>query len=245
MNIAEIIRTAANRFGIDICRIGRLRLGRNLAADLVALAPKDALIFDVGANTGRAARWFAQTFPNSPIWSFEPGREAFDALSAAPDLSRVKKFKLALSDQDGEATLNLFRGSELNSLLPRGQTAELHIDPVSFASSGTEQVKTVRLDTFCEQNKIAEIGILKIDTQGFELHVLRGAERLLSAGKIHLIQMEINFSPLYQGQPQLSEIYDFISKFGFGLIAFYDVRRDDNGCVKWCDAVFRLNRETA
>jgi FkbM family methyltransferase len=242
MNIAEILRTTANRFGIDICRIGRERLGRNLAMDLAALSPQQGLIFDVGANTGRAARFFASAFPASQIWSFEPGQEAFAALASAGDLAKVRKFKIALSDQDGEATLNLFSGSELNSLLPRGNRAELHIDPASFAPTGTEAVETVRLDTFCAQNQVPELGILKIDTQGFEMHVLRGAERMLKEGRVHVIQLEINFSPLYSGQPQFSEIFDCLTKFDYGLIALYDAQRAVNGCLKWCDAVFRLNR---
>jgi len=242
MNIAELLRTTANRLGIDVCRIGPKRLGRNLALDLNALAPKNPLIFDVGANNGRAARWFTRAFPASPVWSFEPGTQAFEELAAAPDLAHVKKFKLALSDTDGEATLKCFNGSELNSLLPREKIADSFIDPGSIVPAGTQPVKTIRLASFVAEHQVGEIGLLKLDTQGFELHVLRGGEPLLRAGKVRLIQLEINFSPLYQGQPPLSEIYDYLTKLGFGMVGFYDVNRDDHGCMKWCDAVFKLNR---
>jgi FkbM family methyltransferase len=242
MNVSEFIRRTANRLGFDVCRIGPARLGRNLSADLVALAPKNAVIFDVGANTGRAARHFSEIFPGNEIWSFEPGTEAFDKLSVSPELKHVKKFKIALSDQNGRGTLNIFGGSELNSLLPRESSADRYLDPASIASTGSESVSTVRLDTFCDQHRVPEIGLLKLDTQGFELHVLRGAERMLGAGKVKLIQLEINFSPLYKGQPQLSQICDFLIQCGFGLIGLYDSRRDAQGCIQWCDAVFKLNR---
>jgi FkbM family methyltransferase len=243
MNLFELLRRTANRAGIDICRVGHQRLGRLLDVDLVQLSPPDGPIFDVGANTGRAARWFSRVFPGRQIWSFEPGKKAFDLLATAPDLQHVKKFNLALSDQDGAALLNVFQGSDLNSLLPRGASAERYLDPESISQRGAEQVQTIRLDTFCRQQQVSRIALLKIDTQGFELHVLRGAEQLLNAGGVEVIQLEVNFSPLYQGQPTLSSLYDFISRFGFGLIGLYDVSRDRNGCLKWCDAVFKLNRE--
>src|SRR5688572_29817207 len=134
MHVYEAVRQVANRFGFDICRVGRERLGRLLSADLVELAPKKGLILDVGANTGRSARYFSNLFPNHEIWSFEPGAQAFADLTAAPDLAKVKKFKLALGDRDGVATLNKFGGSEMNSLLARSADADRFIpDPASIS----------------------------------------------------------------------------------------------------------------
>jgi FkbM family methyltransferase len=241
MNIFESIRNTANQFGFDVCRVGRARLGRLLARDLIALSPGDGLIFDVGANTGRAARFFSKVFPSRTIWSFEPGGDAFSQLSVASDLRQVKKFNLALSDREETATLHVFYGSQLNSLLPHEANAERY--DIELVPEGTEPVQTTRLDTFCQQHQIPKIEILKIDTQGFELHVLRGAERLLNSGSIHLIFLEVNFVPLYQGQPAPSAIFDLLGKFGYGLIGLYDASREQNGCIKSCDFLFKLNRE--
>src|SRR5271156_4799140 len=108
MNFFESLRRTANRFGLDICRLGPARMGRVLEIDLHTLSPNDGLILDVGANTGRAARLFTRIFPGRIIWSFEPGTEAFQELSTAPDLQHVRKFNLALSDTNGRATLHVF-----------------------------------------------------------------------------------------------------------------------------------------
>jgi FkbM family methyltransferase len=240
MNLFESLRHAANRVGFDWCRVGPSRMGRVLEVDLHTLSPDGGLIVDVGANTGRAARLFSKMFPGSPIWSFEPGVEAFRELSDAGDLGHVKKFNLALSDTDGSATFNIFHGSQLNSLLvnePAGQRLDPELIP-----KGTAQVQTVRLDTFCEQQKVSKIEILKLDTQGYELHVLRGAERLLKAGGIKLVYLEVNFIPLYQGQPSPAEIFSMMAQFGYGLIGYYDASRDVNGTIKYCDFLFKLNR---
>ncbi len=240
MHIYEAARQAANRFGFDVCRVGRQRLGRLLTADLVELTPKSGLILDVGANTGRSARLFSGLFPKHEIWSFEPGSEAFSELKTAPDLAGVKKFNLALSDQEGKATLNRFGGSEMNSLFQRSSTAELFVpDPASILPKGTEEVEMTRLDTFCESHQVSAVALLKIDTQGHDLAVLRGAERLLASGKVEVILCEINFSPLYEAQPTLGDLYSFLSSMRFGLVGLYDTARDESGCLKWCDGLFR------
>ena len=244
MHIYEAARHVANRFGFDVCRVGRERLGRLLTADLVELTPKNGIILDVGANTGRSARNFLKLFPKQEIWSFEPGSEAYAELNAAPDLAGVKKFNIALSDREGTATLNRFGGSEMNSLFQRSSRAELFVpDPASISPKGTEEVKMTRLDTFCESHHVKTVAMLKIDTQGHDLAVLRGAERLLASGQVQVILCEINFSPLYEGQPSMGDIYSFLSSLGFGLVGLYDTARDGAGCLKWCDGLFRRRQD--
>jgi FkbM family methyltransferase len=246
MHIYEAARHVANRFGFDICRVGRERLGRLLTADLVELTPKEGIILDVGANTGRAARYFSGLFPKHEIWSFEPGSEAFAELKAAPDLTGVKKFNLGLSDRDGTGTLNKFSGSEMNSLFQRTSTAELFVpDPACISPKGTEEVEIIKLDTFCERHNVTAVALLKIDTQGHDLAVLRGAERLLTSGKVQVIQCEINFSPLYEGQPTMGEICSFLNSMGFGMVGLYDTARDRFGCLKWCDGLFRRRQNSS
>ena len=239
MNFFASLRHAANRVGFDFCRVSRSRMGRVLAVDMHILSPDGGLIFDVGANTGRAARLFSGIFPGSPIWSFEPGAEAFKELSDAEDLRHVKKFNMALSDSDGSATLHIFYGSQLNSLLPHEAAGQRH-DP-ELIPQGTTQVQTMRLDTFCERQHVSKIEILKLDTQGFELHVLRGAERLLRSGAINLIYLEVHFVPVYQGQPAIADIFRVMSQFGFGLIGYYDASRNSDGSIKCCDFLFKRN----
>jgi hypothetical protein len=97
----------------------------------------------------------------------------------------------------------------------------------------------VRLDSFCESHHVSAVAMLKIDTQGHDLVVLRGAEGLLASGKVEVILCEINFSPLYQDQPSMGDLYSFLNSMGFGLVGLYDTARDESGCLKWCDGLFR------
>jgi len=87
------------------------------------------------------------------------------------------------------------------------------------------------------QHDIQFIDLLKSDTQGFDLEVLKGAQGLLSTTKIRLIFLEINFQRLYEGIPRMDEIYRFICDHGFELVCFYPFCYL-NGRASFTDALF-------
>ena len=62
------------------------------------------------------------------------------------------------------------------------------------------------LDKYAKKNNINRIDILKIDTQGYEDKVLQGAEKYLLQNKIHLIQVELFFSEIYENPLQIYDI---------------------------------------
>src|ERR1041385_1246675 len=84
------------------------------------------------------------------------------------------------------------------------------------------------------------LDILKSDTQGFDLAVLQGAQRLLERRAVRLVFMEITFSKMYEELPRFDQIYAFLLDRGFALVSFYDFyyQRERAG---WTDALFRLD----
>ena len=68
----------------------------------------------------------------------------------------------------------------------------------------------ITLDTYCEENKIKQIDILKIDVQGFEDKVLDGAQNLLKASKIKLIQLELIFTEIYEKPLSIYDVEKFL-----------------------------------
>jgi|SRR5271165_7193700 len=96
MSLYESLRIAVNRLGFDVRRVGRERLGRILSLDLDTLAKDPKIIFDVGANTGRAARFFLKRFRRANVYSFEPFQQSFDELRADVRLASVRPLTLGL-----------------------------------------------------------------------------------------------------------------------------------------------------
>ena len=74
-------------------------------------------------------------------------------------------------------------------------------------------LKTITLDTFCEKEKISKIDILKIDVEGFENNVFKGAKNLIDNNKINCIQMEYNTHHLFKGH----SIYYFPNSYKISI----------------------------
>jgi hypothetical protein len=81
------------------------------------------------------------------------------------------------------------------------------------------------------------VDILKSDTQGYDLEVLRGASGLLRDHKIRMVYMEITFSRMYEHLPSLDEIWGFLRRNDFELVTLYRCFYQDRR-ASWTDALF-------
>ncbi len=217
------------------------QIGLDPLNDIKQICQKRPLrtIFDVGAHLGETAIVYARQFPQAVVHSFEPSREVFLSLSSnVKPFANVKTVEAALGDKDGEAVLHLHRFAATNSLLPTAPKLgdaqmEQLMEPV-----GTTKDRLRRLDTYCRENHIGFIDLLKLDTQGFELQVLRGAEEMLGKGSIGLIYTEISFETYYQGQAFFQDLYPALLGHGFQLVDLYGQSRAATHQIRWCDALF-------
>jgi FkbM family methyltransferase len=146
-------------------------------------------VFDVGANIGQTVARTRRIFgPSTRIICFEPHPTTFQALRGAINhLRNVEAHQVALSSVNGEATLFEYEASELNSL---NSSAPYN---VRFPMRGTPKaVSASTLDSFCISAGVNRIDVLKIDTEGHDIDVLQGAERLLSEHRIRFVYFEFN-----------------------------------------------------
>jgi FkbM family methyltransferase len=195
-------------------------------------------IVDVGANVGDTVEQYRETFPGASVYALEPAPDTFKLLAERfTKDSHVKSFQLALADKAGTSLLHLFEHHATHSLLPFAPTAD-RFSESGVHEEGTVQISTRRLDAFCKEQGIKRIDILKIDVQGSEIKVLEGGRDLFETKRIGMIFIEANFVPLYVGQAYFYEVMAFLKDFGFQLFDLYNVRHDDRGQIKWCDALF-------
>jgi FkbM family methyltransferase len=151
-----------------------------------SLSGEDAIvIFDVGAHQGHYAKNLRSEFGGKAyIYCFEPGLSLFRQLVAS--LGNDSSFflhQMGLGDNNEES--DLFTGS---NNIPSMFESALQIVSIEVVSK--EIVRTMRLDTFCQQNGIDRINFLKIDVEGYEYKVLTGASALLKDDKVDFIQFE-------------------------------------------------------
>ena len=144
-------------------------------------------IFDVGANDGTTSLQLLKRFSPRRIHAFEPVAETFEKLHKnTEDLSTIEVHKLALSDSTGVSMINRYKGDTLASMCEKTPIMSTNSD--SFV--GTEAVSLVTLDDFCREKGISEIDLLKIDTEGYDKHVLIGALNMISKTHIKFIVFE-------------------------------------------------------
>ena len=179
-----------------------LSAGDELALERVANRrdrSKPAVIFDVGANVGSYAKQALQICgADSELHAFEPSRAAFtrlvDVLSKWP---RAKCVNAGIGATRGTA--------KLWSDSPGSVLASTYVNPTN-ANTTAESIDIITLDDYCAEHGIDRIDLLKLDLEGGEVDALRGAQRLLAAGSIDLIQFEF-------GQPSLGARTYFVDLF--------------------------------
>jgi FkbM family methyltransferase len=229
------LRSLLNRFGLDVVR-------HNSSPRLTWLGLRDRdirLVLDVGANTGQFAMEAHRAFPRARVICFEPLADVAQTLRANLERSSIvaQVLNVALSDEPGEKAFYLHVGhSPSSSLLPTTEHAA-----TVYPQTADQRVVTVRVDTL--DATLAVIGppsegeaLLKVDVQGNELRVLRGASGTLR--RIDHVLCEINFDPLYEGQPSFAEICDYLTTAGFSYAGALQQVYGPNGRVVFADELF-------
>jgi FkbM family methyltransferase len=208
----------------------------SLLGDQKRLVPDAALIFDVGMHHGHTTKEYLDGFPAARVHGFEaePGNLARAKALLERYGKRVELVPAAVSDVRGTATLNVNSDDGTHSLLEIGALEHWRGHAVTKQRI---QVDCVALDGYCEESGISSIDILKIDIQGAELKALLGARRLLEARRIRLIAAEVEFQPLYKGQPLYEDVALWLRSVGYGLVGLYDLQVV-GGTLSWADAIF-------
>jgi FkbM family methyltransferase len=193
--------------------------GTDLFLDLRYQLPRLAVevVFDVGANAGQSARDFLGWFPGSRIYCFEPVRETYARLrDRYRGQNRVRSFPLALGAEPGTGTMVREGISEQFRLVDAGARGAIGDTDL------LEEVPVSTVDEFCVQAGVDRIGYLKIDTEGADLDVLRGAGRMLAEHRIDLVQVEAGMNRGNDTHVPFGALKDFLEARGYFLFGVYE-----------------------
>lgn len=177
---------------------------------------KIQLVLDVGANEGQFIKTSLTLLPGVPVYAFEPNPDAMQILKNCDwNGEAVTLFPIALGSQQETLILNVSKFSPATSLLQNSTqlTSE-------FPETSTE--KTINVDVERLDNVIQTLGtsvdnlLLKIDVQGFELEVLKGAVGAFK--QILVIVCEVNLALLYEQQCTLDSILAFLQNHDYQLV---------------------------
>jgi FkbM family methyltransferase len=196
-------------------------------------------ILDIGANEGQFIDKISKILPEANIFSFEPLQDSFKKLEEkVSGKKNITIFNFALGDQEKETIINRNEYSPSSSLL---ELTDLHKNAFPITKEAKEEKIYVKeLDKIANELELKKKVMMKIDVQGYELNVLRGAENTIK--EVDIILIETSFYELYKNQPLFGDIFNFLSDGGFNyygsLEQLYDVR---DGRILQADSIFISN----
>lgn len=211
----------------------------DLEQDLrLLISGEKPLLMDVGANKGQTIAMLQRVLGRPRIHAFEPNQSLVRAVltpahGANPDIVINAG---ALGAEEGRLSFHQCENDELSSFLPLQNDERNPFKDHAITSDASVPVWT--LDQYAETHQLPPVDLLKIDTQGYDLQVLRGARGQLLAGRVRLVMLEINFVPMYAGQPTFGEVDDFLRAHGYALIDMYEKVYQDNR-LAWCTGLYQ------
>jgi len=203
------------------------------------LKNRDFIILDIGGGIGATAKIFRSAFPSCQIVIFEPIEENFNTITSVFSAdSRTRVLKKAAGNENSSRQINVANRITSSSILPLSADSGSEVfNEDNLGRSRLENIEIVRLDDV-PLTATGEIGIMKIDVQGFELDVLKGAERTLE--RTDIIVLEVNNHEGYAGSAKYFEIDGFLREHDFTL---YDILPSilDNCKLKEWDVIYLNN----
>lgn len=208
-------------------------------------------IIDIGASGGIHARWKKLT-PYYTAILFEPDPREYEQLAKVSPQNHIV-LNTALAAKKGPIHLNLCRKQQVSSVFkPNFNLLKRFPEFERFNVESSVCLDADTLDNQLSQHQIDNIDFIKLDTQGYELDILKGSTHTID--QVIGVETEVEFIPMYENQPLFGDMNTFMTDKGFELIDLrrYYMQRDNSkqysshhkGQLVFADALYLRPPET-
>jgi len=190
------------------------------------------VVIDVGANCGQTTKRLARAFPELAIHCLEPNEELHAKIKERVSFHKdLHLHRCGAGAQDAE--MPFFKSTKHESNSFHQDWSHRH-----GTATETETVPVWRLDTFCAQNHMDTVSVLKINAEGFDFKVLEGAAALFQARKILSVYVEVSFGREAEESGHCGDYLNHMEQLGYKFLGLYQMARAKEGHIKWGNLLF-------
>ena len=196
--------------------------------------PQDAVVFDVGANAGIMTLQFAKRASLGKVYSFEPTFYAYSKfkrnLELNPELAKrvvpIQSFVSSMTSQ--EHNIKAYASWKVGGAI-EGSRHRVH----GGVHKSADGIGAVSLDDFCVENKIGRLDFIKIDTDGHEYEVLKGAQKAIAKFKPVII-LEVGLYVMEENNIDFYSYLNYFGSLGYSLFTSGNIKKIDAENYRRC-----------
>ena len=201
--------------------------------------PEVNTILDVGANRGQFALSAMHFYPNAGIHSFEPIPAVYSALKQnTRNVPGIHTYNFALGSTTGTLDFYANHYSHASSALHVSSLQQQLLPQTAAADQISVPVKC--MDELLPGIPVKHPVLLKLDVQGFEKEVLKGAVHCLE--QIDYLLFETSFVQMYDGEPLFDEMHNYVKELGFEFIAPVGFLQTDELQILQMDLLYKRKK---
>jgi len=177
---------------------------------------------DVGANEGVTSRRILDLWPSAQVWAFEPSPSVLATLRAvANEQASMRVVQAAVGAREGLVEFHVTEDHWCSSVLAPSELGKRYYGAWLDVAQRV-QVPLITLDDWSRREGVSHVDLIKVDTQGYDLEVLKGAAGLLQSS-VTAVNCEFQFASEYEGCSTFSQIDRFLGDLGFSMYQLHEV----------------------
>ena len=228
----NIIRRLIGKCGIRISRASSIRYAYDRENYPLLSSTSTPVIFDVGANIGQSTLWYLKSFPAAMVYAFEPLPSVYKTLASnVGKLENVICIQKAVGERNEAIYIPSIKSETIQTIQVLGIACHDNQSDV--------KIDVLTIDRFVEQQGIPILSIIKTDTEGYDLDVLKGASGVLKQQRIKYVLSEVSIHESDSQHTNLFVLRDYLKVFGYSFCSFFDGYHDENGRIPYFNALFQ------
>ena len=167
-------------------------------------------LIDVGSNKGQFSLIARKFFPNIKIHSFEPQIDILNMQKKVLGTKNINYYNFTLGSEEKESELYITKRKDSSSVLKPILTKNRN-----YITNEIKKTSIKRLDDLPNFKNIERPSVMKLDVQGYEFEVLKGAENILDY--IDYVITEVSFMEVYENQTSADKLIKFLKSKSFEI----------------------------